>query len=299
MLSVARCLSTALFAVAALYADPLLYVTNEGGNTTGIYTLAGAASGTLNPAVPFSTPYVVTGDGAGDVYVSDYSNGRVVEFGPGGSQLATFSAGLGNPGGLALDGQGDLFVVDRSNGNILEYSSSGGESVIATVAGARGLVYENGQLYTASSTTGDVVRMATDGSGQTTVASAVGTGDLRGLAFDSAGDLFISDVTGGSIYKLAAGSTTLTLFASGLQGPEYLAVDAAGTLYVPEYFGDDVRLIGANGANDGVLITGLDAPSSVALVATPEPGYGGLVAVMVAMWAVWRARFGPMQFLSS
>jgi len=287
---VSRCLIAALLIAGALPAGPLLYETNEGGNTTGIYTLAGVAAGTLNPAIPFSTPYVVTGNGVGDVFVSDYSNGRVVEFGPGGSQIATFSAGLGNPGGLALDGQGNLYVVDRSSGNILKFAS-GGESVIATVAGARGLAYENGLLYTASSTTGNVVRMATDGSGQTTVASAVGTGDLRGVAFDSAGDLFISDVTGGSIYELASGSTTLKQFASGLAGPEYLAIDAAGTLYVPEYFGGKIRIIGPDGTNDGVLIGGLNAPSSVALVATPEPGYTGIAGLIVAMCVGLRLRF--------
>jgi sugar lactone lactonase YvrE len=279
MLSFLRLLLCLVLALQAS-AGALLYETNENGNTTGIYTTGGAPLGALDPAVPFSTPYVLVSDGSGDVYVSDYSNGRVLEFSPAGAQIASFTAGLGNPAGLALDAAGNLYVVDRSDGNILKYSGGSG-SVIATIPDARGLAYRAGLLYTASSTSGDVTSFGPDGSDVTTVVESLGSRDLRGVAFDSAGDLFISDSAGGTIYELAAGAQVPSVFASGLDGPEYLAIDSDGTFYVPEYFGGDVREIGPSGLDSTVLIPGLDHPSSVAIVDTPEPGYWGTGALVL------------------
>ena len=59
-----------------------------------------------------------------------------------------------------------------------------------------------------------------------------GKGGLDGLAFDSAGDLFVSHFSSDTIYELTPGGAQST-FAYGLNGPTFLAFQGV-TLPVPE-----------------------------------------------------------------
>jgi streptogramin lyase len=280
-------LGLCLLASRPSFAGALLYETNEIGNTVGKYSTEGVLVGALNPSSPFRTPYVSAVGPSHDVYVSDYSNGRVIEFSPAGVEINSFSSGLGNPGGIAFDAASNLFVVDRSNGNILEYSD-GTESIVTNVSGARGLAYFGGLLYAASSSTGSVVSVDPSSHNQSVFATSIGGGDLRGIAFDTGGDLFVTDVASGDIFRFAAGTNSPTTFATGLAAPEYLAVGADGSLYVPEFSAGDVRVIGADGVDRGVLISGLDAPSSVAVAETPEPSYVWCTGLVISQ--LWRKK---------
>jgi hypothetical protein len=119
--------------------------------------------------------------------------------------------------------------------------------------------------------------MSTSGGPATLFATNIGVGNLRGLAFGN-GNLYVSDSTNshntGAIYLFAGASNTPTLFASNLQGPNYIAINSLGQLLVAEYFGNDVVELAPNGTNLGSFITGLAGPSGIALdptSSTPEP----------------------------
>src|SRR5205807_2201350 len=56
----------------------------------------------------------------------------------------------------------------------------------------------------------------------------------HGLAFDSAGNLFVAEYTSGTILKFAPDGTR-SIFASGLIGPQGLAFDSAGNLFAADY----------------------------------------------------------------
>ncbi len=75
---------------------------------------------------------------------------------------------------------------------------------------------------------GNVYEYTTNGV-QSTFASGLG-GDEEGLAFDSAGNLFVSDASDSAIYKFTTNGAQST-FASGLNTPRGLAFDSAGNLY--------------------------------------------------------------------
>ena len=62
-----------------------------------------------------------------------------------------------------------------------------------------------------------------------------GVADLEGLAFDSAGNLYIADFDGNKVHKVTP-QGTVTTFASGLLGPEGLAFGSNGDLYIAENF---------------------------------------------------------------
>ena len=57
----------------------------------------------------------------------------------------------------------------------------------------------------------------------------------RGLAYNSAGDLFVADMGSGNIYKFTPGGVKST-FASGLDNPDGLAFNSAGDLFVADSY---------------------------------------------------------------
>src|SRR5437016_5198621 len=135
---------------------------------------------------------------------SDAAGGNIYEFTPNGVR-STFASGLA--GALAVDSAGNLFVTTG-------YRDDFGFPI-------------NGS--------GKIYKLTPNGL-RTTFASGL---DLpTGLAFDSAGNLFVANVSkfiNGAIYKFtpAGGRTT---FASGLTNPEAVAFDNAGNLFVSAFY---------------------------------------------------------------
>ena len=71
-------------------------------------------------------------DGAGNVYVSDSNNGRLLMFGTDGQIRAQIGRGsgqgnLGLPRGLAVDGSGRVFVADSTGQGVFVYRAPGGD----------------------------------------------------------------------------------------------------------------------------------------------------------------------------
>src|SRR5437868_2432748 len=149
---------------------------------------------------------------------SDAAGGNIYEFTPNGVR-STFASGLA--GALAFDKAGNLFVSDR--GNIYKITPNGVRSTFASGLAGALAVDSAGNLFV---TTGyrDDFGFPINGSGKiykltpnglrTTFASGL---DLpTGMAFDSAGNLFVSDF-GGNIYKFTP-SRVRSTFAPGVSG---------------------------------------------------------------------------------
>ena len=69
-------------------------------------------------------------DGAGDLFVADTTNSRIVEVPAGGGAATAINptvngVGLSYPEGIAVDGAGDLFIADSSNYRIVEVPAGG------------------------------------------------------------------------------------------------------------------------------------------------------------------------------
>jgi DNA-binding beta-propeller fold protein YncE len=131
-------------------------------------------------------------DSAGNLYAADRSGQTVYKFAPDGTRTvfagpSAFADGRG-PACLAFDGTGNLFVAtqgDPGNDTILVFTPDGMESTFAT----------------------DLT-------------------NPRGLAFDSFGNLFVAEANpapDGDILKFAPGGGAPTVFASGIDFPQFLA----------------------------------------------------------------------------
>jgi sugar lactone lactonase YvrE len=132
-------------------------------------------------------PTAIAFDSSGNLWVADYYNNRVLEYTPSFSTdeaaslvigqssfttntYATSQNGLGTPYGLAFDSSGNLWVVDHGNNRVLE--------------------------YTPSFSTDEAASLVIGQSGYTSVGQTGGSKGLylpTGIAFDSSGNLWVSD----------------------------------------------------------------------------------------------------------
>ncbi len=188
-------------------------------------------------------PRGMTFDGAGNLFASIGYAGTVVKFAPDGTQ-SPVASGLGFPEGLGFDSNGNLYVAD-SGGTLNKIAPDGTVSMVFSITGAFfGGVAVDGvnNVYVADAAAGVVYKFAGTLSTFASVPAAFG------LAFDSAGNLFVStqceafpagnctDPTiGGRIVKITP-SGIQTTFASGLGDGDLrgLAFDALGNLFVAD-----------------------------------------------------------------
>jgi hypothetical protein len=165
---------------------------------------AGPALQTAAPraqtVLPFTglAPEGVAVDTAGNIYVADGANNRVLKLAAGSSiQTALPFAGLNHPDGVAVDAAGQLYVVDGFNHRVLKLAA---------------------------------------GSSTPTELPFTGLNGPSGVAVDAAGNIYVTDwidnhTTG--VKMLAAGSNAQSVLPFGpLHGRAQLAVDHAGNVYV-------------------------------------------------------------------
>jgi uncharacterized protein (TIGR03437 family) len=225
-------------------------ITTVAGNGTPGYTGDGGAA----TSAELNDPQGVVVDSSGNIYIADTANNAVrkvsggkitsIVGNPGGSAGYTGDGGQGtvaqvfHPAALALDSAGNLFIADTSNEAIRKLNLSSG--IISTVAGQGGPGFGG------------------DG-GQATRAQI---SNPQGLAFDSAGNLYIADTTNNRIRMVApdgiittaAGSSSSGFAGDGgaatkarLNSPKGVAVDSAGNLFILDTFNNRVRVVATYG----------------------------------------------------
>ncbi len=198
----------------------------------------GAAAGTVNTSstvIPlgsgFSAPADVTVDANGNVFVADSANSAVKEIVAGGDGKVSASStvnivghGFGTPYGVAVDASGNVFVADFT-GPVKEIvAGTGGagsgkvnssSTVIAVGSGFNqpfGLAVDvNGNMYVADFS-GNAVKEIVAGTGgagsgivnanSTVVTVSSGISSPAHVMLDPAGDIFVSNYSGGMVQEL-------------------------------------------------------------------------------------------------
>jgi DNA-binding beta-propeller fold protein YncE len=218
----------------AVDANGDLFIADSGDNTVreltpaGIITrIAGTGIAGLGPAGPLGFPAALGNldhpqntavNAAGDVYVADTYNNRVVKVTPQGKVTAVAGDGtagysgdgrpaafaeLNSPTGLAVDAHGNLYIADSANNLIRRVDAKTG--IITTVAGD----------YAADKADNGLGGFSGDGG----PATSAQLNDPQGLAVDGAGDLFIADTFNNAIRQVTPNGTITTVVnAAGANG---------------------------------------------------------------------------------
>ncbi|MBI2686268.1 MAG: hypothetical protein HYX27_08125 [Acidobacteria bacterium] len=201
-------------------------VTPAGLITTIAGTGKAAYSGDAGPAVKagLNVPRSLAFDPFGNLYVADTGNHTIRVIAPSGT--ITTAAGNGFPGyrgdggpgtaaqlnfpsGVAVDSNGDIFIADTANHRVRRLSRAG---IITTYAGSGipGVAYEGSAAIFAQ------------------------LNEPRGLAFDSAGNLYIADSANNRIRRIDLTGLLSTIGTADLTSPRAVAVAPGGGIFVAD-----------------------------------------------------------------
>jgi hypothetical protein len=293
-------------------------------NTNGIIsTVAGNGTGAFNGDGPATSAsiyaYAVAVDTAGNLYIGDASNNRIravnmgnnaitvagVTIQPGyiatvagngvegysGNGVPAGSAELFYPYSVAVDSHGNIYICDTYNRMIRVVNAGTSAITVATIT------IQPGNIATVAG------NGTYGGAGDGGPATAAAFADPDGVAVDSAGNIYVSDLESSRI-RFVDNSTGIasTLTASaGLYGyngdnipaaiallsyPRCLAVDAAGNIYIADQPNQRIREIVVNtgsfssrastafvvGAAGAFAVTTDDQPTPVLTYSGTLPG---------------------------
>jgi hypothetical protein len=249
---------------------------NNGSSIVGTVGLTGMGTGPLGIFQPgtasvlntgsltLANPFGVAVDGAGDLYIADTGNSRVVEVTAAGvsSVLSTGGLTLYQTFSVAVDGAGDVYITDTGNNRVVEVTAAGTASVLSTGSLTLNQPFSvavdgAGDLYIADTGNNRVVEVTAAG-----VASVLSTGGLTlshpfGVAVDGAGDVYIADANNSRVVEVTTTGTASVLSTGGLtlNQPFSVAVDGAGDLYITDTGNNRVVEVTAAGTAS-VLSTG-------------------------------------------
>jgi sugar lactone lactonase YvrE len=213
----------------------------SGGAVLGESYLGGTGTGPLGLFTTTSQTLSISGlslarglstDGYGNLYIAEQGTGAVDEFAAGTTTKTTLGTISAGSAGTAVDGAGNVYA--GSNGSTALYELVGGKGSLVQIA---------------------TLPTATD----------------NNIEVDGAGNLYASGYGSpvGAIYKIAAGTRTVTTLIQGGLGHRFIgmAVDAAGDLFAPDFYNNILYELPFGASSLTTLVTGgaLSNPDGVAV----------------------------------
>ena len=213
-----------------------VYVADTGNGAVRKVTSSGIVTTLAGPGTgaSFLNPKAVAVDNGGNVYLADTGNDVIRKISPEGV-VSTLGGGIGSwdfytPSGVAVDSAGNVYVADTSHLSVRKLTPAG---VVTTLAGS---------LSWGGSA---------DGTG-----SAARFSEPRGIAVDTADNVYVTDASNEIIRKITptgvvttlAGSATLPGNVAGVGSaarflrPQGIAVDNSGNVYVADYENNTIRI---------------------------------------------------------
>lgn len=265
-----------ILAAGALQAQPYVFSTMAGSSSQGY------ADGKMHEA-RFALPQFIAVGPGGHLYIADYGNSVIRKVAPDGTVTtvagtpgvavhkdgAIAEALFATPIGIAVDASGNIYVSD--SGSAVRVISTTGS--VYTLAGA---MHEYGNV--------DASQLEAR------------FGDARGLAVDSAGNIYVADMGNCTVRRVSrTGVVTTIAGVAGKAGhvdgpgataefraPYAVAVDKSGNVYVADWDDATIRKIDVNrnvttvvgqgsnpGSADGQGVSArIDTPTALAVDAT-------------------------------
>jgi hypothetical protein len=262
-----------------------------------ITSLTGISPATINPSSTAS-------DGAGNLYIDDAINGRIIESITSGSGTllgtipsSTTSAPFSS---IAVAGDGTLYISSPNTGAIYKLPPSGSPTVISTpgvtLVQPAGLALDGyGYLYVADAGANQIVRIDTENGNAAAALTLTGLStpltSPEGLAVDDSDNLYVADAGNNRIVEIDLHtSTSMTnaatvLATSGftLSSPEAVTVNAAGGLTIADTGNARLIELPLSGGPYAITLVGatLTTPAGVMLMPTGDLTVSDTVAGLI------------------
>ena len=227
------------------------------------------SSQTVLPFTGLDDPSRLEVDGAGDVYVVDHGDNRVVKLAQASGAQTVLPFTDVHPSGVEVDGAGNLYVASWITNRVVKLAQASGAQTVLPFTGVHpsGLEVDGaGDVYVVDIENNRVVKLA-QASGAQTVLPFTGLNHPSGVEVDGAGDVYVVDTGNKRVVKLAQASGAQTVLPiTGLNHPSGMEVDGAGDVYVVDTGNNRVvKLAQASGAQTVLPFTGLNHPYDVAV----------------------------------
>ena len=167
-------------------------------------------------------------DAAGNIYVGDNSNKRIVRYNPAGTSSTVYATLPGSPSGMVLAPNGIIYVIVGGN-TIYTVATNGTATLLATLtAGLKQLALDStGRLLVTNGTAGTVLAVAADG---TTTTLLTGLAGPNGVVPFADGSLAVVEANQSRI-RVFAPSGAVTQSIVGYKGPEDIVWDGSRFLF--------------------------------------------------------------------
>lgn len=194
-------------------------------------SFAGAQSNV--PAWGLVSPYAVTADAAGNLFIADPWNNSVVKIPANGAPQTSVGSKLSLPEGVGVDTSGNVFIADSGNNRVLKVTAAGAQSTVGLgfYMPTGVAVDSQGDVFVADMYHNRVVEVNAAGV-QRTLSSDFDY--PQAVAVDGSGNVFVADTRNNRIRKLVVSTAAESTVVSGLNQPNDVAVDALGNLFIAD-----------------------------------------------------------------
>lgn len=222
------------------------------------------------PIAGLNGPLGLAADPAGNVYVADSGNDRVVKLDAGTLEQSVVPfSDLRNAVGIAVDGAGAVYVTDSHGERVLKLAAGSSTQTVVTLdhSGPHGIALDAARNVYVVDWLKDRVLKLTAGTGAPTVLPITAIEGPEGVAVDGAGNVYVADFDNGRVIELvAATGAQATAPFFGLVNPWGIAVDGPGNLFVTDAgTGRVVRLAAGTSTQMVLPFPVLDGPRGVAV----------------------------------
>lgn len=220
----------------------------------------------LPSGTAFNLPDGLALDAAGDLFIADSGNNRIVEISHIGtvSYPLTAANGLNGPMGVAVDSTGTIIYVANTNANdVLEDNNGVVTSLGAGFNQPEGIAVDgSGDVFVADTGNSEVKEIS--GGVVTQLGTSYVFAQPSGVAVGSSGNVYVADTGNNAVVEVSG--SAVTKLAGTFNLPFGVAVDSAGNVYVADNDDFEVRMIVPTGG-----VTTLAGSTSAQGVCTANP----------------------------
>ena len=177
------------------------------------------------PVAGLSNATGITGDAAGNLYITDFNASSILKVAPDGTQ-STVGSGLSDPDGVAIDSSNNLYVTSNSDNKVYKITSAGSQTQVGSGWSS--------PVSVAVDSTGNVFVTDSDGLSEVTAGGTqslvIANGSLQGVTVDLNDNVYYGNNGTERVVELLAGTTSATDH-NVVPYVRNLYVDAQGNVY--------------------------------------------------------------------